>query len=90
MKPNIRLSEYKAVLKGAVLEFTSNELEDNSITLQRSQNIVQFLYENIDKPATNEDLFVLIETTKEQFPELIEPIEDAIETFELHKKYLIS
>lgn len=90
MIPSVRLSEYRAVLEDAVLEFTADELEAERITLPRSQEITHFMSENIEKPATNEELFALIEKLKGQFPELKEPIGKAISEFELHKKYSIA
>lgn len=87
---SIRLGEYRAVLEDAVLEFVADTLEAERITLQRSQEITHFMSENIEKPTTHEELSVLIDKLKEQFPELKERVEQAINEFELHKKYTVA
>jgi hypothetical protein len=90
MIDSIRLSEYRAVLEDAVLEFVADELESERITFARAQEMTHFMAENIEKPTTHEELSALIDKLKENFPELKETIEKEISEFELHKKYTIA
>lgn len=90
MISSVRFSEYRAVVEDTVLEFAADELAAERITLSRSQEITHFMSENIEKPTSHEELSALIEKLNEQFPELKEPIEKAINEFELHKKYTIA
>jgi hypothetical protein len=90
MNPPIRIGEYKAVLEDTVINFIADKLQEQKITLLRAQEITSFFKENIEKPTTVEEISLLIEKTKNQFPELKPIIEEAISTFEEHKKYKIS
>lgn len=86
---SIRLSEYRAVLEDAVLEFVADEMEAERITLERSQEITHFMSENIELPTTHEEFSALIDKLKQHFPELKEQIEREISEFELEEKYRI-
>lgn len=90
MISGIRLSEYRAVLEDAVLEFVADMLEAERMALARSQEITHYMAENIELPDTHEELSALIDKLKEQFPELKETIEKEISEFELHEKYRIA
>lgn len=90
MTSGLKISEYKAVLQNAVLDFFEQEIESGSITPQRIQEISRYIAEYVLKKETVEDMILAVKQLKEKFSELVKPIETALAVYEERQRYKIA